>query len=142
MSFGVERTRLPGEEYRDYIVLLVAILGGLIPETGSEERSVFVSAIMAPLLGGLIAFYYRFIPLSWKIFLAVIFSGGSFFMRSVTTWLALDFNFIDGSGVLQWPVRHFLLFASVLAPCAAVIPCHFIFLFTERKKLERKLKGR
>src|SRR5579871_3369493 len=100
MSFGGERPRMPGEEYRDYIILLVAIIGGLIPEIGSEERAMNVSIFMPPLIAGLVLFYYRFIPLSWKIFVAVFLTCGSLFARWLITWLAVGFHYHGESGVL------------------------------------------
>ena len=141
MSFGGKRARLPGEEYRDCIVLLVAIIGGLIPETGSEERAMNVSSLMPPLLAGLILFYYRFIPLSWKIFVAVVLSCGSLFARWLITWLAVGFHF-HGADVLGWPARVCFFYASLLGPCAFVIPFHFIIVFAEETRLERMLRGR
>jgi hypothetical protein len=143
MSFSLERTRVPGGKYRDYIVLFVAAVGGLIPETGSLlERTIYVSAIVPPLLAGLIAFYYRAIPLSWKLPVTVILSCGSFLVRWLVTWFAVDFNLIGDSGVLQWPAQRFLFVASLIAPCACLVPSHFIILFTEKILVAKKLKGR
>lgn len=134
MSIGGERPRMPGEEYRDYIVLLVAIIGGLIPETGSEDRAMDVSSLMPLLLAGLILFYYRFIPLSWKIFVAVFFSCGSLFARWLITGLVVGFNFGGGSGVLAWPARLCFFYGSLLTPCVFMIPFHFVILFAEERR--------
>jgi hypothetical protein len=142
MSIGGKRARLPGEEYRDCIVLLVAIVGGLIPETGSEERAMNVSSLMPPLLAGLVLFYYRFIPLSWKIFVAVVLSCGSLFGRWLITWLAVGFHFPFDSGVLGWPARSCFFYASLLGPCLIVIPFHFIIVFAEESRLEGVIRGR
>jgi NhaP-type Na+/H+ or K+/H+ antiporter len=97
---------------------------------------------MPPLVGGMIAFYYRSIPLSWKMFVAVILSCGSLFVRWFVTGFAVHFIFPEDFVALDWPVRHYFFFASLLGPCAAVIPLHFFILFNERRRLERKLKGR
>lgn len=140
MSFVDER-RLPGEKYRDYIVLLVAVTGGFIPETGSREKVAVLSALIPAVLGLIVAGYYKFIPLSWKIFVAVILSCASYFMRWFITWFAVDFNFAGDSPVLLWPVWRVLFFAALLGPCAYVVPLHFVILFFERRRLERKLNG-
>ena len=142
MSFGGERPRLPGEEYRDYILLLVAIIGGLIPEIGSEERAMNVSSFMPPLIAGLILFYYRFIPLSWKIFVAVFLSCGSLFARWMITGLAVGFDFGGDPGVLGWPARLCFLYASLLAPCIFMIPFHFIILFAEEIRISKITRRR
>ncbi|HLX68776.1 MAG TPA: hypothetical protein VKV04_04025 [Verrucomicrobiae bacterium] len=138
MSFIDERPRLPGEKYRDYIVLLIAIIGGFIPETGSRERVAIVSALVPAVLGVAIAGYYRFIPLSWKIFVAVILSCGSYFLRWFITWFAIDFNFAGDSPTLLWPVWRILFFAALFAPCAYVIPLHFVILFFEKRRLGKE----
>lgn len=137
MSFGGERPRLPGQEYRDCIVFLVAIIGGLIPETGSEERAMDVSSLMPPLLTGLILFYYRFIPLGSKIFVTVVLSCGSLFARWLVTWLADGFHFPGDPTALGWPARLCFFYVSLLAPCVFLTPSHFIILFAEERRLER-----
>jgi hypothetical protein len=142
MNLIGDRTRLPGEEYRDYIIFVFAVLGGLIPETGSMSRVILVSAAVPSLLGGMIAVYYRLTPLSWKLFLAVILSCGSFFMRWFVTWFAVFFNFFNHSVYLGWGVRRVLFFSSLVGPCACLIPSHFMLLFFERKRMERNAKGR
>lgn len=140
MSFVDERPSLPGEKYRDYIVLLIAIIGGLIPETGSRGRVAILSALIPALLGLTVAGYYKSIPLSWKMFVAVLLSCGSYFMRWFITLFGVHFSLLDDSPTLLWPVWRILFFASLLAPCVYVIPLHFVILLFERRRLERKSK--
>lgn len=139
MSFVDERSRLPGEKYRDYIVLLVAIIGGFIPENGSLLRIAVVTALVPALLGFIMVVYYKFIPLSWKLFVTVILSCGSYLMRWFVTWFAVDFHF--SHPVFLWPVWRILFYASLLGPFFYVIPLHFVILFFERRRLDRNMKG-
>lgn len=138
MTFIVERTRLAVEKYRDEILLIIAVLIGVIPDTGTMHMAIFAYAVIPALFGTMIAVFYRFAPLSWKVLLALILSCCIFILRWFLTWFAVDWNLLGPSALFDWQVRRRFLLGSLFGACGCVIPLHFVLLFFASRRMRKR----
>jgi hypothetical protein len=142
MSFLDRDIRLPGEKIRGYLLLAIAVISGLIPDTYVTETLVY--CVIPAVLGGVIAAYWTSATLGRKVLLSLAASCGSYFLRSFTTWFVVGFNVFDRFLTADsiWYRAFLILLAwQLFLPVLALIPLHFLCQLLHKRKVSQLAVG-